>query len=574
MSICDPALVAKYSFPTAKFGASETPWNLLPLLYFGAAKYNVREVIREIEQGKFGEIRPERIELVDIIHETLNSDLVSGRSQLSLKGIIQLLRNFVSWCDESNASLSIESLEDYFLQWTKALQNKHIFGNLSKRTISGYVSTLCAVFDKILDYKTGLRYKTTVRLPRKERVPEGFSHLEKQDLEEVFRFGTFLCDITNGLPETAIWGDLPVVIPLRAGGQLTEWSKLRPAEMVKRLNDPNQPIYRKRETEATRAKYIADHSFRTRHAIINLRLEAELLIFTAQTGLNLAQAFTLERTKYKFISVIDGYEMQGYKDRSQSTSFGTVHSEYRNHFTTYIKWRDNIFSDSPSKFLFPFINVYGRADYQAPAFSSIRKRCKILNMQLFGPRELRKSRSNFFLRQSQNPELTAKVSQHTVETFYRNYHKPSHQIALVEIARFHATHDPALAAVGPGNCVSGEPSTMEVASPFTPEADCLAPSGCLFCDNHRDIDSEDHIWSLLTFRELKVIELSKAGTLTNQYSNPAHIAIERINGKLKFIQSISSHASDWYAAATEKVSQGNYHPKWRGFIRLQEITSQ
>ncbi|MCD5969944.1 hypothetical protein [Pseudomonas quasicaspiana] len=573
MSPSPDSSVARYSFPSARYGSGETPWNLLPLIYKGAAKYDVRKVISEIQRGTFGGIRSERVEVIELVHELLNSDLISGRSQISVKNHIRIFRNFVSWCDDEDEHLSLPNLEECFLRWAKLMHNKIVSGELSKSAATGYLSSLCSIFDRVLGLNIGLRYKTGISRPRRERVSEGFAKADKQNLEDVFNFGALLCDITDGLPENAIWGDLPVLIPLRVGGYLTEWSRLRPAETVKRLTDSNQPPYRKRDTEAARAKYVSEHSFRTRHAIINLRLEAELLIFISQTGMNLAQAYTLCRTKYKFISAIDGYVMQGFKDRASSMSFGKVHAEYRYHFLRYIKWRDAIFTDNPSALLFPIINVYGRADYQAPTFGAIRNRCKLLNIKLYGPRELRKVRSNFFLRETQNPELTAEMSQHSLGTFYRNYHQPSHQIALIEVSRYHSARDPSLAAPGPVVCVSDNPAMTNVTSPHTPEADCLTPSGCLFCEQHRDLDNEDHIWSLVTFKQLKIIELSKADLHTDPHSNPASITINRINQKLNYMQSISTRTVEWCDIAMEKVTDGDYHPKWRGFIRLQEIAS-
>nr|WP_325169700.1 hypothetical protein [Pseudomonas aeruginosa]UGK55780.1 Hypothetical protein [Pseudomonas aeruginosa] len=43
---------------------------------------------------------------------------------------------------------------------------------------------------------------------------------------------------------------------------------------------------------AARAAHDADRTLRTRFPIVNLRIESELLMFIAQTGLNLQQAHT------------------------------------------------------------------------------------------------------------------------------------------------------------------------------------------------------------------------------------------------------------------------------------------
>ena len=567
------ALTNTFTFPSIKHGHRETPLNLLPILYKGAAKHNVREVLEEIQKGTFGKIRAERLSLVKLIHETLNANVISGRSLYSVKGTILHIRNFVSWCDSLNMTLSLESLEQCFLKWATLQRNIILSSPHRKPNIGGIASSLCSIFDSVLGLNSGLSYKIGIQRPRHERKPSGSKNDDKRNFEDTYRFGAFLCDITEGLSEQAIWGNLPVIIQLADGNQLIEWSRLRPAENVKRLNDPTQPLHRKRATEAARAAYIADKSFRTRHALINLRIEAELFIFAAQTGMNVAQMYNLERTKYKFISLIDGYELQGYKERSQSLFTATVYSEYKTHFSNYLTWRDAIFSDRPSRFLFPFLNVRGRADHMVPSFAALRKRCSQLDLKFIPPRELRNARSNFLLRETQNPDLTAKLSQHSVATFYKNYHRPNHQIAQIEISRFHAAHDHILAATGPGGCVAARPVPEDISAPHIPEADCLTPSGCLFCEQHRDLDTEDHIWSLVTFKYLKSIELSKANIQKNTPPNPALLTIKRINQKLVHIQSLSTQAQKWNETACCKISDGDYHPKWSGFIRLQEMTA-
>jgi len=86
---------------------------------------------------------------------------------------------------------------------------------------------------------------------------------------------------------------LPVKIRFRDGRVLEQWSGLmRPASLA-----VLQPGY-KNITNTTsvlrlRAEWEADRTQRTRYPLVNRRITAELLVFIAQTGMNLSQAFTV-----------------------------------------------------------------------------------------------------------------------------------------------------------------------------------------------------------------------------------------------------------------------------------------
>jgi hypothetical protein len=66
------------AFPMMSFGANETPWNLRPWLYKGGARAPAKEVKSMIEEGKLGRPMFERIELVQLIRESLLNYLESG----------------------------------------------------------------------------------------------------------------------------------------------------------------------------------------------------------------------------------------------------------------------------------------------------------------------------------------------------------------------------------------------------------------------------------------------------------------------------------------------------------------
>nr|WP_302685084.1 hypothetical protein [Pseudomonas syringae]UVN17913.1 hypothetical protein pPsy0479a_00081 [Pseudomonas syringae] len=72
--------IVKYTFPSAVFGVQQTPWNLAPLLFFGAAEEHTRNIIDKIINGEFGEPISDRFSLIDLLHEHLNHRVISGQS--------------------------------------------------------------------------------------------------------------------------------------------------------------------------------------------------------------------------------------------------------------------------------------------------------------------------------------------------------------------------------------------------------------------------------------------------------------------------------------------------------------
>lgn len=96
------------------------------------------------------------------------------------------------------------------------------------------------------------------------------------------------------------------------------------------------------------------------------------------------------------------------------------------------------------------------------------------------------------------------------------------------------------------------------------QPDCMTPSGCLFCDHQRDIDSPDHVWSLASFRLLKSFEEVEAKS--NLGPNPAQATINRITAKLNFIEASSSERAQWVKEALLRLEEGRYHPAWEGLI--------
>lgn len=57
---------------------------------------------------------------------------------------------------------------------------------------------------------------------------------------------------------------------------------------------------------------------------------------------------------------------------------------------------------------------------------------------------------------------------------------------------------------------------------------------------------------------------------SNKGESPASITVDRITEKLKQFEISSTVRALWVSEAVNRVEEGNFHPKWDGFIRLIE----
>jgi len=168
------------------------------------------------------------------------------------------------------------------------------------------------------------------------------------------------------------------------------------------------------------------------------------------------------------------------------------------------------------------------------------------------------------------------MAQHTKETLFTNYELVSQQRAMSEVTQFWGKHDPFLAkhaSVSPGAC-DGNPTPKKKIPINAPRPDCIRPSGCMWCDHHRDIDSFDYVWGLSSFRFLKTVELSRCrDPVESRELHPAQLVIDRVTEKLRWFVDSSQLRRDWVIEAGERISEGSYHARWSNHIKRAETTS-
>lgn len=572
------------TFPGLSFGPLEIPWDLRPWLYRGGAQTPAWEVATIIKSGRLGHPLVERIELVRQIHQVLLSKVDGSSRRSTVRTLIQRMTNFVQWVDQATGPpLSLTTAEEYFRLWCDALSQRVRTGD-GLQEVTAYASgaRVGLVLDAVLGRNKPLIKTTHLRKTRKNFHAVS-PKADKQNLEETFAFGHFLLDVADQLNEDAIWGPLPLHIPLRNGNTLELTSGLRRSEVLKPPNPKwlKQSAYAYKQIVQARANWEAEKTYRTRYPLINLRIQVEMFMLMGQPAVNLAQAFQLRMDQWRFKSSSRGYEIRTYKHRRMGPVIFEIYSDYREVFTRYLQWRKTIFPDDPHGLLFPLLGKGGgqppRRTDQVPSFSAIKKACKRAGINYLPPSALRNTNVNWMLRRSQDPDLTAAEKQHTTETLLRFYEKPSLQRAMVQVQVFWTQYDPALAAAGPGSCTGEAPEPVPEIPNIATRPDCRTPAGCLFCTHQRDIDSFDHVWSLASYRLLKSFELSVQAPFKSNKPPPQHPAeavINRITAKLNFIKASSPERSKWVKEALTRLEEGQYHSLWAGLIENLFSTEQ
>lgn len=561
------------TFKSVHYGKRETAWDLRPLLYRGGAGARVALVARQISNGEYGSPIIERLPLVEKIHEYIDARLASGGSRGTAGTTIRRLREFFIWSDRAGRSIDIPSVEGTYIAWADhLLHRKRVIGDIKE--IHAYQSAVAVakILDTVLELRNGLIAKTRIRRPKRHKNVLGIE-ASKQNLERTFEFGHALLDICEALSVNAVRGPIPVRIQFRTGQVYEEWLRLKPPDTLKTLKENVRPS----TTRNTLAKHLAwqeDQSLRNRYPLANLRIQAEMLAFISQTGMNLEQVHQLRMCKFRYSSHLDGYQIyRVYKGRRQGEVAFEIFSEYRAIFECYLAWRANMFPDDEDGLIFPLIGN-GRLPAVAPAFSMLQKICKKIGVHFIGPQALRRTRVNWLLRRSRDDALTAEMHAHTQQTLIQNYEQPNLQVAMVEISRFHAKTGLERSACGPGLCTSSDtgPQALPLTPPEATAPDCISPAGCLFCAHQRDIDSEDHVWSLASYRHLKSLELARYRPQANADAlHPALAAIDRITTKLRNFEASSEVRTLWVNEALSRVDEGYLHPRWEGFIRLMEM---
>lgn len=566
------------TFPLLSYGTHQIEWDLQVLLYKGAAAARRGEALGLIRDGIYGAPQAARTDLITNFHHALSADLARGCSPHFIVSKLYAIWTLVRWADQSDIEVSSDSIKFIFFGWTEHLLERiHVHKTLSPQVAYSSALRVADIIVRSMEPGGPNAGNHLVRLTRLRNSSSRkvlATQADKANLEETFEFGKFLADVCNGLTIEVVRGALPVALPLRNGQTLLIVGTLKNLS-----TDPDTYTgVRKQRFKASRAPLadgdsVVDDARRRR--LLTLRVEAELLIFIAQSGMNLAQAANLRRESYRWQSEdedIVAYRV--YKGRRGGEAVFRCFRAYREHWNTYLSWLDGTGLSEASDKLFPFVHVGNiPSRHTLPKFEALRVSTRQLGLSRFGPRILRKARVNWLLRRSGNLDLTADMAAHSRQTLLRHYEEPHHQRAAVEISSFHVNSDPSIESPGPGLCIASgrKPIAIPGSAAETPAPDCISPEGCLFCGHHRDVMSDDYCLKLASHAYLKVLELSLYKPDATASVHPGVRVIERINLKLTEIAAGSEIQAHWVNEARDSVRAGRYHTSWEGHIRLFEI---
>lgn len=551
------------NFPDVHFGTKETPWDLTILLYNGGAAAKADRVGQLIASGALGDRRLDRLELVSKLHAEIKTGLSSGGSRETAFVQLRVLRNFFGFADRTYRPLTVSEVAETYCAWADSLLyrtrlKKENPANtshpehqrLSMRSAYAYAAMVGTLLDRALERHSSIIEMTGLEWKRQRKTAVGVQ-AEKQSLSDTFSFGHLLQDICDELTiHTVLDATLPIQIKLRSGKRL-----------IRNGHRGWQP-----STEE-------DAKLGERYPLANLRMEAELLMFIAQTGMNLAQAVNLQLRHFFYVSHLDGYQVKEHKDRRGGTVLFEVFKDYKPHFERYLEWRRKLFPLSNR--LFPFTGIHESRPERRFSGARVRLACRELGVPFVSSRTLRNTRVNWLLRATGDPDLTAEMAQHTKQTLLGVYERPSLQRAMVETTRFwskFAPHSARTQAVALGGC-TGIPKQVTEIPKEAPKPNCMRASGCLWCENHRDLDSLDYVWALASFGYLKENELCKANLpKRDEDVPPAQFVITRIHEKLRWFEKSSEVRRKWVAEAQVRMVEGDFHPNFRDEIAELEGT--
>lgn len=559
-------------------GTHTTPWDLKVLLFKGATNVRRNIAMQAIDSGEFGELVKDRLSFVGKLYNVLNVYLTMGKSKRTVISYLEQVWSFYNWINDNDMPATEAKIVNVFKKWSEYLFRKVNFTkDLAKMTAYKRASTIARLITKALDLpdcKDGHRLMLTTRLKRPNYVQKVLTtKADKQNLADTYEFGHTLTAICNFLDINIVRGKLPIKIVINEQKILT---------VAGNLIDPDLDLKNIRNSSNNQAVVIARQplaegvsllDINKRSGILNLRIESELLLFIAQTGMNLSQAAALERHNHRWQSDGEDYEVfRVYKGRREGEAIFRCYKAYRYHLQKYLSWLDETELSSNDGRLFPLISRgMVKAKNSRLYLSTTKNLFKKHDIAFINPSKLRNTRINWLLRHTNDLELTAEQMGNTADVLIKNYLRPNHQRASIEILEFHNLTDTGHASPGPGICVdSHQPKAIAKFPESAPKPDCISPDGCLFCEKHRDIMSSEYCWKLVSHLKIKSMETGLYKPSEDQFVHPSNIVIDRIILKLKAISESSEIRKIWVEDAQDNVRSGKYHPLWDGYIKLLE----
>ncbi|NMW22983.1 hypothetical protein HFP05_00755 [Rhodanobacter denitrificans] len=544
-------------------GPKEESVDLRRLLYKGAPTMHQCHLTKAIESGHLGRPQSERLPLLEAVHKKWQADISAKTlGRLSIENHWKVLKSLFGFAETTKMPLTVSNAMSLYLAFCAHTKRRD---DIKAGTKYSYSQTLASIIASVLGMDARkLQWKTKIRNPKRLG-----NQAAKEKLDSTATFVQVMIETAQQLSVSVIRGPLPVTIRFDTGAEYSIHCgiELKPVDSLK-----SRKLSKKKRALDARERRTNDTSHRARAPLINLRLDAELLIFINQTACNLTQALQLTGSQFRYQSEGDYLHLFVWKNRAKHEIELRIHKAYRPRFEAYLKWRAAIFPDDPDGLTFPFVWNDGDKAMRRTgwAFQEARKLTRGIGQPFVHSQQLRKTAGNFMKRRVSR-QAAAELLSNTEKTFRECYEETHHQSASRELVSFWRDAEALVSAVGPGGCQEAKPKLRDDAPEGAPKPDCEGGGGCLFCDKNRDLRSFDHAWNLASFHHLKLAELNADRTpLSLKMRHPVALVIERVAAKLNAISELGDEGAEWVTEAWLRVKESRYHPYYTAAFTILE----
>lgn len=360
-------------FPEIRESHSQRLFDLRFLAYRNGASLDSRALrFKTFDQAKskglLGQFLPHRLPLLHKLYEAMKRGVVAGDASSTTYSRLRSAFIFYEWADDEQRRLDLSTAEDSFLDWCEHVYQRTLKGSETRISLTS-ANNLAIRLDAVLARALGFNRSLIAATKLSKRPPRLTFLADRQDMRSLEVFGRSLVAICDSLTPEVTLGRLPVVVKVGDRGSISHWCGLPRPENVAAQSMPANS-YKRVESDRARLAWELDPNPRKRLTVFNMRIRAEMLIFIAQTSMNLTQAQALKREKLR--NYVEGdmvAYVRAYKGRRQGEVVFRAFRSYRTHFSRYLDWLDACFPDR-QELLFPIVGLQERTTWKSQNFGS------------------------------------------------------------------------------------------------------------------------------------------------------------------------------------------------------------
>lgn len=554
--------------------------------------------------------RPQRKMLIQGYLEHLANHSLLGKSPKSLLTSVGQFQQFVYWCDREKVE-ALDSKESYVIsvnQYTEEMIQKIRTSQLNINTAASLQLIILSVGraiynDPYLDLFRFVRpIRRSLNAVNKTTVPDEvkaqkaikiylqlFHQLtdfvvkneqfpKKLNIEDSF-FWFFPCSIPFGGPKTI---SKKVAFKSRylaydyLNGKIRNESEIR-----KRSKSSNKELHKQSIAEANKNLNNGNshHFHRRRVEAATLAFQAFIMLFSANTAMNLGQLVSLPWIdKYEMVNERQGFKGIKYRADGREVTF-FISSNFVSLFKKFLTLRRYILkARGQSSFPYLFFRLVNGLPREcgmniSTDFHNRLKNCFDFNIKIT-TRMWRAFKGDWLIRHT-DVNTTATILQNSPATVLKHYSEGSEFTTEKELSTFFSEYKKKLIitkssntqSLAIGQCENQKPIPLPNA-PIAP--DCTSFEGCLFCNKYRVHADFEDIKKLASFKY--ILELSEPiAHDSNHYNLMVSPLIIRINEVLEQIYETAKFSKVEFEDALDDVYKNeNLSPYWSHKLNLLE----